>query len=235
MASLKSRRLVPAARTIAGFGAILLMSGCGTVIDTDHVPPPAATATAVSLQKEKASYVHPKLIGPDFKLERVNESSDCAPDSDRTLPDSCKGKMWRSFNVIAQSSSGMHVSQDITQYLDGTSTAVEALESLSLHKDLFIGQGRSRLAEASIPDLPDGTATLIAARRDGSDEYLVVIAPKLEYTAAVLVWGYDSSRQDAAASLASRVLWMLLDRIPDKLGGPVPNPDYIGNRYWDVK
>lgn len=221
-------------RLVFGLAGALIVSAC-TVLDTDQISGPSAAATVTALKNEPASYVHPKLIGPDFKFERVNESSDCAPELGNSLPTACHGQWWRSMNVIVQSRTGMRISQTITQYPRGAAMGSLLQDKLSGTEQAALQVNHiASFAPFATSGLPAGAQAVRGSSTDGTSEEILLLASRAEYVAQIAVWGYGSNEKAEAPSLAARVFNMLLDRIPGRLGGPVP-PDYIGNKYWDVR
>jgi hypothetical protein len=214
--------------------AALIASGCG-VLDTQQISAADAAATVAALQSEPASYVHPKLIGPDWKFERVNESNDCAPDAGRPLPDNCHGQWWRSFNVINQSRSGMRISETVEQRAPGADMGSILQDQLTLAEQYGTVNNVKSFAPLSLPGVAQGTQVVRGTTPDGKGEEIVLIKNKGDYIIEEYVWGFGPSDETQAYPTATRVFNMLLDRVPDKLGGPVPNPDYVGNKYWDVR
>jgi hypothetical protein len=195
--------------------------------DTEVIPVPAATATATVMLERRGSYVDPKLIGPEFRLDKVNQINDCAPEGGKSLPDNCKGKWWRSFGVISRSRNGTYVSQSITQHDKQARMSEELANDIRTIKEL--NNRKSYSEEKS--NIQSVEATVLS---EEDQDKLYVITTKMEYIAQVIVWGKKDSMQQAQ-ELATRVLIMLLDRIPNKLGGEVPNADYLGNRYWEIR
>lgn len=213
----------------------LIVSGC-TALDSEQISGAAAAATVTALQSEPASYVHPKLIGPDFKFERVNETNDCAPDPGQPLPDVCHGQWWRTMNVIVQSRSGMRISQTIEERPRGAEMALVVQDDLKGAEQAASSVNRiASFASFAIAGIPTGAHAVRGTAADGSSEEILLMTSKAEYVAEVAIWGYSANEKEQAPVVAARVFSMLLDRIPARLGGPVPNPDYIGNKYWDVR
>jgi hypothetical protein len=194
---------------------------------SDSITAPAATATAAVMMQARGAYIDPKLIGPDYRLERVNEGTECGPPAGTPLPENCNGKWWRSFNVISESRGGTHVSQTIKQFPKDTSGASQMQNEIDTIKRVNPGK---TFTETPI-NTPLPGSILLA--RDDQDQ-IRVISPKDEYLASVIIYGKKDSNEQAT-QLATRVLTLLLERIPDRLGGPVPNPEYWGNKYWEIK
>lgn len=224
---MKSLKLVRAAILFAVLVACNPIPAGLPLSDTDVVSPPAATATAGVMLQVKGSYVDPKLIGPEYRLQAVNQTTDCAPENGEPLPEDCHGRWWRSFNVIAESRAGTQVSQTITQYPREVTAASQITNQINVIQEIARNTTYSQTSRNTpIP----GSVVLV----DSNGDKVYLLSPKAEFLVAVLVWGKKDSTEQAA-SLATRVMTMLLDRVPDKLGGQIPNPDYWGNKYWQIK
>jgi hypothetical protein len=222
-----SLKLVGATLVVAGLIACNPIPAGLPMSDTDVVSPPAATATAGVMLQAKGSFVDPKLIGPEYRLQAVNQTTDCAPESGGPLPENCHGRWWLSFGVIAETRAGTHVSQSITQFPRQIAGASQLAHQVEVINDVTRTSTYSqRPTDTPVP------GSLILVESTGDKVY--VLSPKAEFLASVLVWGKKESTQQAT-ELATRVMTMLLDRVPDKLGGPIPNPDYWGNKYWQIK
>ncbi len=212
--------------------------GCNT-FDTETVSAPAATATASVMLTRRGSYVDPKLIGPDYKLERVNESEECAPDDPAKLPQECNGKYWRSLSVISRSRSGIRVSQQIKEHPRNTGAAEITENYIELSRDLAKDGDFQQITEWRGKALPSTGLTFRGVSAHDGQERIHLAMVKAPYLITITLWGYTGPEQtgelDNAALLGWRVMDMLSARVPDLLGGPIPNPDYWGNKYWRVQ
>lgn len=220
-------------RVLIGLVAFGLIVACNPIpaglplSDTDVVAPAAATATAGVLAQEKGGYIHPKLIGPEWKLERVNQSDTCAPPAGKPLPENCKGKYWRSYNVIVMNRDGKRISQSIDQYGAPHTGLSQIPNEIDVTKRV---NSNATYTETPTDNPVPGSMILI-----GSNDHVEVMSPKADFLVTVLIFGQGKEPQDQTVALATRVVKMLWDKVPDKLGGPVPNPDYWGNKYWVIR
>jgi len=229
---------------MSGLLSLLLLSlfifgAACSVFDTETISAPVATAKSKAMIDRQGSYVDPKLIGYDYKIDSVYELTDCAPDNPSNLPERCKGIYSRSFGVVSRSKAGIFVSQLITQYSNASNILDRLNRQLEVLEDSTKAGEFNRITEWKGKALPTTGLTYKTVDDTGGEERIHLLVVKGSYIVRIVVWGYkgpeSSGQLDNATLLGWRVMDMLVARVPDKLGGPIPNADSWDNKYWRIQ